>query len=58
MTESIHEQITRKAFMAGFDAGVEDTFDRGMIICDDFKREVTERAWQDFASSKQAADLI
>ena len=49
----------RVAFMAGFDAGAEDTVDGGRIICEDFKREVTEKAyeeWRDSASTQHECD--
>jgi len=36
----------REAFIAGFDAGVDDTIDGGKIICDDLYREVTQKAYK------------
>ncbi len=38
----------KEAFMAGFDAGAEDAADSGVIICDDFKKEVTEKAYKEW----------
>jgi len=38
----------KEAFMAGFDAGAEDAHEAGKIICEDFKREVTEKAYADW----------
>jgi hypothetical protein len=42
----------KDAFLAGFDAGAEDTIDGGKIICDDFKKEVTEKAYREWKSEK------
>ena len=36
----------KTAFLAGFDAGEEETYDGGKIICDDFYKEVTEKRYQ------------
>jgi len=38
----------KEAFMAGFDAGAEDAADSGVIICDDFKKEVTNKAYKEW----------
>lgn len=38
----------KDAFMAGFDAGALDTVDGGKIICEDYKREVTEKAYKEW----------
>ncbi len=45
--EDLEEKV-KDAFMAGFDAGELDAFDSGMIIDDDFKKEVTEQAYKEF----------
>lgn len=49
----------RAAFMAGFDAGALDAAEGGQIICDDFLREVTEKAykeWRDSVSTEQTQE--
>ena len=43
-----HCATARQAFMAGFDAGAEDASDGGKIICDDFKKEVTDKAYKEW----------
>ena len=40
--------LVKDAYMAGFDAGAEDAADSGVIICDDFKKEVTEKAYKEW----------
>jgi hypothetical protein len=40
---------TRKAaFMAGFDAGATDAVDAGQIICPDYYRDITEKAYKEW----------
>jgi len=38
--------------MAGFDAGELDAFESGMIMDDDYKKEVTEAAYKEWVSEK------
>ena len=41
----------RVAFREGFDAGMRDSAEGGIIICPDFYEEVLEKAWQDYSAS-------
>ena len=42
----------KEAFLAGFDAGTEDTAEAGRIIDDDFYKEVTEGAYKEWCEQK------
>ena len=41
------------AYLAGFHAGEEETYDGGKIICPDFYKEVTERCYQKWVDSSE-----
>ena len=47
----------RKAFEAGFDAGAEDA-ESGIIICEDFKREVLDAAWEQYKLTDAQQDRL
>ena len=42
----------KEAFLAGFDAGADDTEDAGKIIDADYYIEVTEQAFKDWCDQK------
>jgi hypothetical protein len=42
------EAGNKEAFLAGFDAGAKDTEDSGVIIDEDFYREVTDEAYEKY----------
>ena len=50
--ERLFDEV-RISFMAGFDAGAKDAVDGGLIICDDYKTEITEKEWQKYIDSVQ-----
>jgi len=46
----------RDAFLAGFDAGAADAADSGIIICEDYKRKVIDRAYRDWKRGRAIGD--